>query len=171
MTDDTDSVFHNFQQAASATTQISQAVTEHASDGSRQIATYLAIGCVSGALNVLSLIVGAAKDEPRDGSKTPKDCNICERINADTLLFSAILAALAVRNTKGFNRDGQTGCAGTVEFGPSVILEALQMVERATGIKADDKLAPGMVEVARNLEASGGALVDGFFAERRKKMN
>jgi hypothetical protein len=168
---DNDHIFRNFEQAARATSKITETVTEHGGDGTRPSAVYLAIGCVSGALNILAMCVGAGKDEPRDGRDTPLDCDVCDRINADTLLFSAILTALSVRQTQGFNKDGVSGAAGVIEFGPSIILEALQMYERATGVKIDDKLTPGLVNVAREMEASGAKPLDNLMAERRKKLN
>ena len=166
-----EAIFRNFEQAARTTSKVAEVVTEHGSDGSRPGAIYLAIGCVSGALNILAMCVGCGKDEPRDGSETPADCDVSDRINSDTLLFSAILTALSVRDTKGFKNGDESGCAGTVCFGPSVILEAMQMYERATGTQIDGKLPVGMVRAARELEGTGAVMVSDFLETRRKKMN
>ena len=57
--DPREAIFRNFEQAARTTSKIAEVVTEHGGDGTRPSATYLAIGCVSGALNILAMCVGA----------------------------------------------------------------------------------------------------------------
>lgn len=166
-----EAMYANFEQAARTTSKITEMVTEHGSDGTRPGAIYLAIGCVSGALNILAMCLGRGKNEPNDETPTPEDCDVSDRINADTLLFSAILTALSVRDTQGFNNGDESGCSGTVCFGPSIILEAMQMYERATGTKIDDKLPAGMVKVARESEGNAAVIVSDFLKSRRKKLN
>ena len=76
-------VHKNFLEAVKSSSRIADAMTQHGGDGTRPCAIYLAIGCVSGALNILSLCVGAGKSEPRDGTITPEDCDFSDRINGD----------------------------------------------------------------------------------------
>jgi hypothetical protein len=125
------------------------------------------MGGVIGSLAVMTLTGAQAPNEGAD-----EDFDPGKRITADTLLFFAILAATAARDTRCI--DGQKGMDGTsgvgvqCEFGPSIVFDALEIFERATGRKIDNYLPKGMVEAARDKAAHAKAELDALFSKGAK---
>lgn len=56
----------------------------------------------------------------------------------------------------------------SVEYNVEMVLNAMNDFEKLTGRKPDDLLAPPMVKAARELEGSGGDLLDTFMAGRKQ---
>lgn len=109
-------------------------------------AVYIAVGSVIGALTALAVVIGECPNEdPHDPAFNPS-----ARINADTMLFGALLAVETTTCADSRKIDSHTSASGQeIEFSAATILSALQSFEKLTGRKPDAKLSRGMVGAAR----------------------
>ena len=109
----------------------------------------MAIATMAGPLAALSLLI--SKDDS---------------VNAEAILFSAILAAKAVSPVS------QNEMA--LAMGPAIILEAMEAYEKLTGQKADDIICTGMSGAARHVEDESVIPLQKFMeaaAARKGKLN
>ena len=109
----------------------------------------MAIATMAGPLAALSLLV--SKDDS---------------VNADAILFSAILAAKAIAPTGSD--------AMSLAMGPGLILEAMEAYEKLTGQKADDVICTGMSGAARHVENDAVVPLQKFMeaaAARKGRLN
>jgi hypothetical protein len=88
-----------------------------------------------------------------NNTKSPED-----PVSADEMLFAAILVSVA--------NPGTDGDRGIMAFDPSVIYDAMEMFERATGRKPDTFMIPAMAEAARSCAAQGAEALAKFQQER-----
>jgi hypothetical protein len=136
----------------------------------RRAGVYTCMGVVTGALHIFAMAVSQMPGEIEAGIE---NFNATKRINADTLLFAAILAATASREMHGIDVSDTTfAIEGIIEFGPAVIFDAMQTFERATGRQIDGFLPPDMVSAARDPAARAAQELDKIVALRsNSKLN
>ena len=101
------------------------------------------------------------------GNPGTEDQSIEERaagaLNATSILYAALVATRMAPDSGGLatRGDGVKGMNIEVEFGPDVLVSAMDDFEKLTGRKPDDKLDPVMVAQTRNfLEKTGDPLKD-----------
>lgn len=128
-------------------------------------ATYaVAAACTTG-LHVLAALLGHHGDAGR-GKVDPED--IAKLINPTSTLLAAILAqtmcpqAVLERTT-----DRGTYVGMNLEFGNSVILDAVQQVERITGRPVDGYVRPDMLDLVRKAAENADEPMNRFLAQRR----
>jgi len=141
-------VYNQFRQAACA------AMAATPQDGEAAVVKAIVTGALAGAATVhqLATLVGNTANGPADP------------VTADETLFAAILIALTCLGTnKGRNEDENLGvCAWDI----SVVYDAMEMFERATGRKADPVVLKPMAEAARESAAKGNEPFAEFRAQR-----
>lgn len=141
-----------FDLAAKGTAAFSQACFSKVHN--RPDAVYVGVGSVIGALTALALVIGENSGDDTDPNFDPG-----KRVNADTILFGALLTIESTTICGSHRIDANTSAAGhEVEFSPAVVMAALHSFEKFTGRKPDAKLCPQMVQAAR-LGADAGAVL------------
>ena len=140
---------------------------------SQNLADAIYIGSVgiNGALLPVAQLVANKPDPTSLGlpsnpnDLTEADHAICREVasklvNPDTMLFAAILAA---RICGGISSNNMVA----IEFGPHIVLEALEIFEKATGRNPDKLLDPRMVAEARKVGENTTIPLEEFMEKRR----
>jgi hypothetical protein len=119
------------------------------------------IGCMSvlGALQPSAMIAAKRPMLSREEA-IEKGREVCMTLLIpETLVFTALVAAYQQQEA---NRNGNI----TVEFGPHIILQALESCEKVFGKPIDDKLDPVMVQAARDCAKGSNLPFEELMAKR-----
>lgn len=149
-----------FDMVAKGTAMLSQQCYSKTRNGPD--AVYVGIGAVIGALTSLALVIG---ENP--GDQTDSDFDPGKRVNADTILFGALLAIESTTVCGSRKLDSNTSATEhEVEFSPVIIMAALDSFEKFTGRRPDAKLCPQMVQAARMGADAGAVLLSELLKKR-----
>lgn len=153
----------------SITNHSTQAAIAKGSKGSLQVASHIAIHGIAGPLHVLAMTIGENRGEENEvaekiaekGDFREAERLVARRVNPDTVLFSALLAAFSVPALQIHKDKGFEFC---VESGAHVVLQACDAFEKLTGRKPDEKLNSSMIKHLRENEKVSSLPLDKFLA-------
>lgn len=125
-------------------------------------ATYIAAVGVAASLHIAATVLGRCEKCEGSDDHSPLD-----HVNPVALLFGALLAVEACGDRTLQDKPGQVGMA--FEFGPDIILSALQKTETILGRKPDEFLCKPMIDTVRGIEKEHSGNLDVFLAQRQSE--
>ena len=119
------------------------------------------IGCMSmlGAMQPTAMIVARKPTLSTSEIKEKGEAVAMGLLTTETLVFTAILAALT-------QQEAAPNGNISVEFGPHIIFQALEMAEKVFGKSIDHLLDERMVEAARQCGAGSNLPLEQLMAKR-----
>lgn len=134
-------------------------------DTDRFSATYAVACAATSVLHVLASMLGHHGDASREEVE-PNE--IAKLINPTSTLLAALLAqAMCPEAVSEGSSDRGAMVGMNIEFGNSVILDAVQQVERITGRPVDGYVHPGMLASVRKTAEGADEPMNRFLAQRR----